>query len=263
MKPGVVFPNPLSPTLAQIGEIKAAGALGVVARPEAFVDGAFNLSAAPEAIAAAFEGLKLVAIMASTPLQTNGDATAGAAHLTSCIDLADALRDYFAVESMPIVAVDAGPYASGQKAAALTAAVDAVKGAVSYAEGRQVIIGLRPDRGTAVDRARAAGTFLADVGSAYVQIALDAAGTVGDKDTLDDAVGRLKDNIILAFARDVKFAPDGTAAYQPPGNGVLNYASYVDLLSGAAGCGYLVVGALASPEQTKVALAKVKGFVRA
>jgi len=262
MKPGVVFPNKMASTLGEAGALADAGAQSIVALPSAFVDDGFNLTASPDDIAAVCETLELAAIMVAEPLQKEGDSSAGAQHLRSCIDLADALRDYFAQTNLPLVVCDVGPYASGQKSEALKAGVAALQEVAKHAEERQVIIGIRPDRDSAVDRARGAVSLLGDVGSSYVQVALDAAGTVGDKDALDDAVGRLKDNIVIAFARDVKFDADGTVSYPPPGNGALNFTSYVSLLSEAPGCAHLIVGDLSSPEELKVALAKVSGFVK-
>jgi sugar phosphate isomerase/epimerase len=259
----MVFPNPLAATLGDAPQLAAAGGAGLVARPEAFVDDSFGLTASPDDIVAVQgAGLALVGILAAKPLVQGNDASDGTAHVTSCLDLADALRDYAPAGAIPIVVVDLGPYESGQKDAAYGAAVEALKGLGACAEERQVVLAVRPDRATPVDRARAATRMLADVGSSYVQIAFDAAGTVGDKDTLDDAVGRLKDNIVVAFARDVKFGEDGTPEYLPPGRGVLNYQTYVAMLAEAPGCDYLVVGELASAEATKVALAMVAGFVK-
>jgi len=263
MKPGVVFPNQMAPTLADAGALVEAGAQSLVALPGAFVDESFNLTASPDDIATVCGQMELAAVMMAEPLQNEGDSSAGVAHLQSCIDLADALRDYFSQDALPLVVCDVGPYASGQKSEALKAGVAALQQVAPHAEERQVVIGVKPDRNSAVDRARGAANLLGEVGSSYVQIALDAAGTVGDKDALDDAVGRLKDNIVIAFARDVKFDADGTATYPPPGNGVLQYPTYVALLSDAPGCNHLVVGDQSSPEELKVALAKVSGFVKA
>jgi sugar phosphate isomerase/epimerase len=263
MKPGMVFPNPLGQTLADVSALAEAGAKGLVALPKAFVDDSFNLSASPDDLAAAFAGeMKLVGIMADQPLVSGGSAEAGTSHIRSCLDLADAMREFAPENGMPVVVFDAGTYESGQKDAAYKMAVESLKEVAQYAEERQVILGLKPDRASVVNRARAAATMLGEVAASYVQIALDAAATVGDKDTLDDAVGRLKDNIVVALARDVKFGGDGTAEYPPPGLGVLNYTSYADLLAGAPGCGYLVLGVLSTPEETKVAMAKLCGFVK-
>jgi sugar phosphate isomerase/epimerase len=263
MRPGLAFPNPLAAALSDVSVLAETGAQGLVVRPSAFVDDAFALTVSPDEIAGAFESgrMELVAVWAHQPLIAGGDASAGSAHLRSCLDLADALREYAPPQSMPLVVFEGGSYEPGQKEAAYGALVAALKDLGPYAEERQVVLGLRPDRASPVDRSRAAAKLLSEVGSSYLQIAFDAAATVGDKDTLDEAVERLKDNIVVAFARDVKFDAEGTPEYLPPGEGMLDYDRYVSLLAGAPGCGFFVVGELTDAQALKDAAAKVRGFV--
>ncbi len=261
MKPGVVCPNPLGAELADCPRAAEAGAKAIVARPRLFVDDSFALRVDPEAIPASLSGsgLELAALWAETPLMgEGGDYSAGSAHIRSSLDLIDALRDHTPPDALPVVVFDAG---AGSRAEVWPKLVEAVKALAADAEERQTVLAVRPYRGSLVDRARNAVKLLGEVGSAYVQVALDAAATVGDKDTLDDAIERLKENIVLAFARDVKFDGEGKASYLPPGAGVMNFARYVELLGGAPGCGALVVGELDSPDDAKAAIEQVSKLV--
>ena len=260
MKPGIVIPSPLCSDLGGAACAAGAGAKGLVARPEVFVDDSFGLRVGPEDIAAGLTGagLELVAIEAALPiLDAAGDTTAGVEHVTKCLDLADALRDYAPEGALPVVICEAGP-GGRDNWPALTEALKAL-GAV--AEGRQALVALKPDRNSSVDRSRNALKILTDVAAPYVQVALDAAATIGDKDTLDKAVDRLKENIVLAYARDVAFDADGKPSYPAPGSGMMNYKEYVDLLGTVPGCTYLVVGGLASADEVTAAVGLVGGLV--
>jgi sugar phosphate isomerase/epimerase len=259
MKLGAIFPNPLADDLACMSALAGHGVSAVAARPEAFVDAAFSLNVGADAIAAAFSGgTRLCAVWASKPVMEAGDAAAGAKHIGSCIDLADALREFAGQEALPIVVADCG---SGDRRADWPKLVGAVKALAKQAEERQVVLAVRADRSTMVDRSRSLVALLGDVGSSYVQAALDAAATVGDKDTLDAAVEKLRNNIVIACARDVKFDQSGAASYLPAGQGLLNYAQYADLLRSCPGCGFLVATEINSEADAKIALAKLKGFI--
>ncbi len=261
MKPGIVCPNPLGAELGDCPSAAEAGAKAIVARPRLFVDDSFALRVDPEAIPASLSGagLELAGLWAEVPLMgEGGDDSAGAAHIRSSLDLIDALRDSCSPEALPVVVFDAG---SGSRAELWPKLVESVKALAADAEERQAVLAVRPDRGSLVDRARNAVKLLGEVGSAYVQVALDAAATIGDKDTLDDAIERLKENIVVAFARDVKFDDEGKHTYLPPGSGVMNFERYTELLAGAPGCGALVVGEFDSADDAKAALDKVAKLV--
>ena len=257
MKPGIVCPNPLGAELGDCARAAEAGAKAIVARPGLFVDDSFALRVDPETIQATLSGagLEIAALWVDRPLMgEGGDESAGSERIRSSLDLADALRDSASPEALPVVVFDAG---SGSRVEIWPKLVEAVKALAADAEERQTVLAVRPHRGSLVDRARNAVKLLGEVGSSYVQVALDAAATVGDKDTLDDAVERLKDNIVLAFARDVKFDDAGNHSYLPPGKGVMNFDVYVDLLGGAPGCGALVVGEFDSADDATAALKQV------
>lgn len=259
MKPGIVCPNPLGPDLADCTRAAEAGAKAIVARPCLFVDDSFGLKVGPDDIAGALSGagLELAAIWAKEPVIGADGEAGGAEHIGSCLDLADALRDYACPETLPVVIFDAG---GGAREAVWPKLVEALKSLAGSAEERQVILAVRPDRSSVVDRARNAVKLLGEVASGYVQAALDAAATVG-KDTLDSAIDRLKENIVLAFARDVKFDDAGSPSYLPPGQGMINYEEYVKMLAAAPGCGCLAVGELDSEDDAKAALGKIAGLV--
>lgn len=259
MKPGIVCPSPLGTQLADCPRAAEAGAKAIVARPELFVDDAFGLKVAPDDIAGALSGagLELAAIWAKQPVIDPGGEAAGADHVRSCLDLADALREYASPDALPVVVFDAG---EGARDAVWPKLVEALKALGAQAEEQQVILAVRPDRASVVDRARGAVKLLGEVGSGHVQAALDAAATVG-KDTLDAAIDRLKDNIVLAFARDVKFDDAGKPSYLPPGQGMINYEEYVKMLAAAPGCSCLVVGELDSADEARSALGKIGGLV--
>lgn len=254
MKLGAVIPNPISPALADAPRTVELGVKGFIARPEAFVDGEFHLKAGPDEIAAALSGTPLVGLWAHGGLPEPSAVT----ELQSCLDLADALRDFVPEGAMPVVVCGAGP---GNREALWPQLVEALRGLAQLAEERQCLIAVRPDRASVIDRTRHAAKLLADVGSSYVQMAVDPAATVGDKDTLDDAVLRLKDNIVLAFARDVKFDESGRPSYLPPGSGLISYAKYTELLANAGSCNYLVLGEFTTAEELKTAAAKVGSHV--
>jgi sugar phosphate isomerase/epimerase len=261
MKTGIVIPNPVCSDLTGVACAAQAGAKGLVAKPEVFVDESFGLRIGPEDIAAGLTGagLELAAIEAARPLlDASGDTAAGVEHVKKCLDLADALRDYAPEGALPVVVCEAGP-GGRDNWPGLT---EALKELGAAAEGRQALIALKPDRNSAVDRSRNALKILTDVAAPYVQVALDAAATIGDKDTLDKAVDRLKENIVLAFARDVAFDEEGKPSYPAPGSGMLNYQQYVDLLGTVPGCTYLVVGHLASADEVKAAVGLVGGLVQ-
>ncbi len=260
MKPGIVCPNPLVPGLADCPRAAEAGAKAIVARPELFVDESFGLRANPSEIASSLSdaGLSLVAVWARRALLDSDGEPSGADHVRSCLDLADALRDYGPSDALPTVIADAG---SGEREAVWPKLVEALQSLGGSAEERQVILAVRPDRASVVDRSRNAVKLLGEAGSSYVQVALDAAATVGDKDTLDAAIDRLKENIVLAFARDVKFDEAGKPSYLPPGDGLINYEQYVELLSSAPGCAYLIVGELDSAEEATQALGRISGLL--
>ncbi|MHC4504696.1 MAG: sugar phosphate isomerase/epimerase family protein [Planctomycetota bacterium] len=260
MKPGIVCPSPLCAELADCPKAAEAGAKAIVARPALFVDDSFGLKVDPDGLAAGLSGagLELAAVWAALPVvDSGGDAEAGAAHVRSCLDLADALRDYASPDALPVVVFDAG---AGERDAVWPKLVEALKGLGADAEERQVVLAVRPDRESVVDRARNAVKLLGEVGSGYVQAALDAAATVG-KDTLDAAIDKLKDNIVLAFARDVKFDDDGKPSYLPPGQGMINFEEYVKMLAAAPGCASLAVGELDSADDATAALGKIAGLV--
>lgn len=259
MKPGIVIPSPLCPELSDSGAAAAAGAEGVVARPSVFVDDSFGLREDVDvASGLAGAGVELVAIEAACPLlDASGDTLAGLEHMAQCLELADSLRDYFPEGALPVVVCRAGPGGRDN----WPALVDGLKAVGAAGEERQVLVAIRPDRDSAIDRSRNAVKVLADVAAPYVQVALDAAATIGDKDTLDAAVDRLKENIVIAFARDVTFDDAGKPSYPAPGSGMLNYQQYVGLLAGAPGCTYLVVGELASADEATAALGLVSGLV--
>jgi len=256
MKLGMVIPNPLAPSLAEAPRAAEAGAKGLLARPEVFVDSAFALKVGPDEMAAALRELPLVGLWPRSSLLGPD----GVAQMQSCIDLADALREFAPPDTMPLVVCDAG---GGDRETAWPRLVEALQGLARAAEERSCILAVRPDRASIVDRSRSAAKLLAEVGSSYVQTAVDPAATVGDKDTLDDAVLRLKDNIVLAFARDVKFDQTGKPTYLPPGSGVLSYAKYAELLAGAGACGYLVLGELATIDELKAAASRVRSHIGA
>lgn len=259
MKLGAIFPNPVAAELQGLTVLAGHGVSTVAAVPEAFVDDSFALKVGVDAIAAALTGdVKLCAIWASMPVMGAGDARAGARHVASCIDLADALREFSGQEALPIVVADAG---AGDRRGDWAKLVEAVKVLAGQAEERQVVLAVRPDRATMVDRSRALVALLGEVGSSHVQAALDAAATVGDKDTLDAAAEKLRDNIVIACARDVTFDQSGAASYLPAGRGQLNYSQYVDLLGGCPGLGSLVATELASADDARAALAKLRGVV--
>jgi len=221
MKLAALYPNPLGDELAGTAMVAEAGAAGIAARPEVFVDDNFSLHIDPGVLASSLSdaGLELAAVWASRPVLDHGSPEAGVAYITSCIDLADALRDFAPPGALPVVVCDAG---TGDKREDWPKLVEALKAIGQHAEARQVILALRPDRATMLDRSRNALNLLTEVGASYVQAALDAAATVGDKDTLDKAVERLKDNIVIACARDVKFDAAGAPSYLPAGEGMLN-----------------------------------------
>jgi len=261
MKPGIVFPSAIGAELGDCARAAEAGAKAIVARPRLFVDDSFSLRVDPEAIPASLSGsgLELAGLWADLPLMgEGGDDSAGSAHIRSSLDLADALRDSAPPDVLPVVVFDAG---SGSRVELWPKLVEAVKALAADAEERQTVLAIRPDRGSLIDRARNAIKLLGEVGSSYVQVALDAAATVGDKDTLDDAIERLKENIVIAFARDVKFDDTGKASYLPPGSGVMNFDLYADLLGGAPGCGALVVGEFDSTDDAEAALKRVTRLV--
>jgi sugar phosphate isomerase/epimerase len=261
MKPAIVYPNPLGTDLADAPASAEAGAKGLVCRPEVFVDDSFGLRVDPAALGEAFAGagLELAALWPKEALiDGEGSVDAGATHLRGCVDLADALREHARPDAVPVVVFDAGP---GERDALWSGLVEALKGLAKHAEERAVCLAVRPDRGTVVERSRTALKLLGEVGSSYLQAAMDAAATVGDKDTLDSAVERLKENVLIAFARDVKFDEAGKPSYPAPGEGVLNYGQYAELLSKAPGCAWLAVGEVATPEEAKAALAKVGALV--
>ncbi len=260
MKLGALYPNPLGAELADVPKMAEAGVAAIAARPEVFVDEGFSFRIDPAALGPSLtdSGVQLAAVWASKGVMDGGSPDAGVAHITSCIDLADALREFFSAEALPVVIADAG---TGDKRADHDKLVEALKTLGGQAEGRQVILAMRPDRATMLDRSRNAVKLLSEVGATYIQAALDAAATVGDKDTLDKAIERLKDNIVLACARDVKFDESGNPSYLPAGKGMLNYQQYVELLAEAPGCAYLVATELVSEGDAKVALAKLKGLV--
>lgn len=261
MKPGIVCPNPLGAELADCPRAAEAGAKAIVARPRLFVDESFALRVDPEAIPASLSGsgLELAGLWADVPLMgEGGDYSAGSAHIRSSLDLIDALRDNTPQDALPVVVFDAG---SGSRVELWPKLVEAVKALADAAEERQAVLAVRPDRGSLVDRARNAVKLLGEVGSSYVQVALDAAATIGDKDTLDDAIERLKENIVIAFARDVKFDDEGKHSYLPPGSGVMNFERYAELLGGAPGCAALVVGELDSADDATAALERVAKLV--
>lgn len=260
MKLGVAYPNPLGGTLAEASRSAEAGAQGLLVRPEVFLDETLSLKADPDEIASAFggAGLEMAGVEAARPVLSSGLPESD--YLGACIDLADALRDYVPEGAFPAVVARPGP---GSRSDLWDALVKALKALAELAEGRGVVLAIAPERGSVVDRSRTALQMLGDVGSSFVQVAFDAAATVGDKDTLDSAVERLKDNIVLACARDVRFDQDGKPSYLPPGKGVISYGQYVKLLGSAPGCGYLIATGLSTEEEAREALSTLSGLIGA
>lgn len=252
MKPGIVIPNPLCGELSEASGLAGAGAKGVVAKPSVFVDDSFGLRADVDiASGLAGAGLELAGIeAASGVLDGSGDTAAGVDHIAKCLDLADALRDYVPEGTLPVVVCEAGPGGRDN----WPALAEGLKALGAAGERRQVLVALKPDRGSAIDRSRNALKILTDVAAPYVQAALDAAATIGDKDTLDKAVDRLRENIVIAFARDVAFDEDGRPSYPPPGSGMMSYRQYVALLDEVPGCTYLVVGEIDTADEAAAAI---------
>lgn len=265
MKLAMMLPNPLAESFDAAPACAELGVEALQAKPGVFVSDDFELLGDPFELAAPMTGLDMRLCALSGYRSLIGPAeevSANIEYLNKVIDLADALRELFPQEALPMVVTETGDprKCNLERDAAMAQVVESCRALAAHAEERSVILALEPTRTHIVDRSRTAMKVLTEVGSGYLQICFDPANTVGDKDTLDSAVERMRDNIMLAHAKDVKF-DDGKASYPPAGKGMLDYKQFLELLSAAPAAAYLVVEYVKSPEEAKEAVQFLKPLV--
>lgn len=136
-----------------------------------------------------------------------------------------------------------------------------MESALQIAEETNVTLAFEPERANVVDSAAKGRALLDAMRSARLKVVIDAANLIDPhepekmRQTLDEAFDLLGEHIVLAHAKDR--APDDS--FRAAGDGILDYAHYLQLLQSIKFQGPLILHSLAET-QVDQALAFLRDF---
>ncbi|MEK8129053.1 sugar phosphate isomerase/epimerase [Paenibacillus filicis] len=143
-------------------------------------------------------------------------------------------------------------HADNCSAAAWMAMADTVGQALQIAEAHKVTLAIEPEGANIISTAAKARKLLLEMGSPYLKIVMDAANLYDPRqtkpmnDVLSEAFHLLGEHIVIAHAKDVSLA--GDSPFVAAGQGLIDYAHYVQLLRAHGFDGALILHGL-SEEQ--------------
>jgi sugar phosphate isomerase/epimerase len=267
MKLGIMYPNPLAKSLADLAAMPQHGCICLQMRPEVLADAQLRLT--PEGREALKSlnscGVEIVGWCAYRPLIGPKETVAASVeHIKKVIQLAAAAREISSRASHALVASESGNPAPLLKqfdgAELWRQIVRATREITTCAEERGVLFAFEPTRSNILDSSKTTRKLIEEIGSKSLGVCFDPANTVGDKDTLEGAVDNLKQHIHLAHAKDVIIAADGKPTYPPAGKGSLDYRRVFQLLDPIPTCRHIVIEYVRTPQEATETIAFLKPF---
>jgi len=266
MRLGIMYPNVLAKSLAEMGQMRDHGCGCLQMRPELLADAQLELTPQGKDAIQSLEsqGVEIVAWCAYKPLIGEKDVVAASVgHIKKAIRLAAQARAISTRADHAVVCSESGNPASFKQfssAELWRQVVRATREIAACAEEHDVLFAFEPTRSNMLDSSKTTRKIIEEVGSRNIGVCFDPANIVGDKDTLEGAVDNLKHHVRLAHAKDVILAPDGKPTYPPAGKGSLDYKRIFELLAPIPTCNHMIIEYVRTPEEALSTMAFLKPF---
>jgi len=201
---------------------------------------------APDKIDATLKegGLALAAMTLHIDLVgPDGDREADVERAVRCVEKTAALQGRFGDNPRPIMIWHPSSYPGDSKlddAAFFARLATALATVCSAAEKSGVDLAVEITRAGSVGSAETFLRLKDRVASPALRVCMDAANFAPDRTPLERAVRMLGPDVVIAHAKDVRFADTGlVAAYGPAGSGKIDYPLYVRCLREHTPAAYL------------------------
>lgn len=266
MRLGIMYPNVLAKSIAEMGRMPERGCGCLQMRPELVADaqGALTAEGKDGLQALESQGVEIVAWCAYKPLIGPKEAVAANVdHIKKVIRLAAQAREISTCADHALVCSESGNPASFPQFSSgdlWRQIVRATREIVACAEEHDVLFAFEPTRSNILDSSKTTRKIIEEVGSKNLGVCFDPANVVGDKDTLEGAVDNLKHHIRLAHAKDVTLAPDGKPTYPPAGKGSLDYKRIFELLDPIPTCNHIIIEYVRTPDEATETISFLKPF---